>query len=251
MASSNAVRREEIEPDQSWPRGFSHDPELSIGAVTEIIAGEFPATSVSKIRFLEDKGLIKPHRSPSGYRKYSRADVERIRFILAQQRDSWAPLKVIGDQLRALDAGHDIEPVPTARLVASEGKTVIPRSQETLSARELSDLTGVATERLEEYAQLGLIVPDLGGYFLTRTVSVVNLIVMLENAGIPARVLRSVRQGAERSADIVDQVITSRENRTKPGERERSRAQAADLSQLFGRLHQELLAVAVEKLSHT
>lgn len=234
---------------EPWPRGFSQEPEYPIGVVAEMVATEFPATTVSKIRFLEDKGLVKPHRSASGYRKYSRCDVERIRFILTQQRDSYAPLKVIGDQLQALDAGHDVNPVPTARLVASDGKTVLPRSGDTLTARELSDVTGVSVERLEEYVRLGLLSPDLGGHFLSRSVNVVNLILLLDEAGVPARNLRSVRQGAERSADIVDQFVSSRENRRKPGESERSRAQAADLSELFGRLHQEFLAVGVEKLS--
>ncbi len=251
MTVSNASRAYATAQAESWPRTVSQNPEFTIGAVAEMVASEFPATTVSKIRFLEDKGLIKPQRSQSGYRKYSRADVERIRFILTQQRDSYAPLKVIGEQLKALDAGHDVQPVPTARLVSSEGKTVLPAGSEMISARELSDLTGVSADRLHEYTQLGLILPDLGGYFLVRTVTVVNLLVMLEDAGIPARNLRAVKQGAERSADIVDQAVTSRENRNKPGEKERSRAQFEDLSQLFGRLHQELLAVAVEKLSNT
>lgn len=231
-----------------WPRGYSTTPELSIGAVTEFVAREFPATTVSKIRFLEDKGLIKPHRTSSGYRKYSRTDIERIRFILTQQRDSYAPLKVILDQLRALDAGHDVEPVPTARLVSSEGVTLIPPSKRTLTPRELSDLTGLSATQLEEYVRLGLIVPDLGGHFLTRTVYAIQAIVELEEAGLPARLLRSVKQGAERSADTIDQVVTSRQNRKKAGEKERSRAQASDLAEVFGRLHNEMLAIAVEKL---
>lgn len=232
-----------------WPRGVSQVPELSIGALVDIIRLEFPATTVSKIRFIEEKGLVKPHRTASGYRKYSRADAERIRFILTQQRDSYAPLRVIHEQLTALDAGHDVEPVPTARLVASEGKLVVPPAKKTVTARELTDLTGITVEQLNEYVRLGLVIPDLGGHFPSRSVKVVALLGELGSVGIPPRLLRSVRLGAERSADIIDQVVTSRQNRDRPGEQERSRAQICDLTELFGALHREFLDIASDTLT--
>lgn len=245
--TANAAVADARETTESWPRGVSHQPEFSIGALVEIIKGEFPATTNSKIRFIEDKGLITPHRTGSGYRKYSRADVERIRFILGQQRDSYAPLRVIFDQLQALDAGHDAVPTRTARIVAADGKTVSP-STPTVNAREIMDLTGVSADQLEEYVRLGLIVPDLGGHFPARSVRVVTLLAQLGEAGIPARLLRSVRQGAERSADVIDQAVSSRENRHRPGEKERIRSQAMDLSEAFGELHQEFLSLATETL---
>lgn len=232
----------------TWPRGVDRDPKFSIGVVVDLVVKEFPATTVSKIRFLEDQGLIKPYRTNSGYRKYSRADVERIRFILGQQRDSYAPLRVIHDQLKSLDAGHDLNPLPVARLIASEGKVVIPAVR-TVSARELIDLTGITAEQLEEYVRLGIVVPDLGGHFPTRTVKIISLVVQLSEVGVSARLLRSVRTGAERSADIIDQSVMSRQNRSRPGEKERIRAQATDLAELFGQLHQEFLGLSVEKLS--
>ena len=92
-----------------WPRGVDRAPSLSIGQVVSELKAEFPAISLSKVRFLEEQGLVSPARSGSGYRKYSRADIERLRFVLSAQRDSFTPLKVIGDQLRALDAGHEAE----------------------------------------------------------------------------------------------------------------------------------------------
>lgn len=259
MMDGSAAAKKQVSPEgqssqrskgilESWPRGISHAPELSIGALVDIVKGEFPATTVSKIRFIEDKGLVKPHRTATGYRKYSRADVERIRFILTQQRDSYAPLKVIHEQLQALDAGHDADPAPRARVVASEGKLVTPPPTATVSVREIIDLTGVTAEQMEEYARLGLIIPDLGGRFPARVVKVVRLLSTLGGEGIPPRLLRSVRQGAERSADIVDQAVSSRENRSRPGEKERTSAQAADLSGVFGQLHGEFLAIAVEAL---
>lgn len=247
VASDSPTAMASSEP-QAWPREVSHSPELSIGALVEIVKGEFPATTVSKIRFIEEKGLIKPHRTASGYRQYSRADVERIRFILSQQRDSYAPLRVIHDQLCALDSGHDAQPVPTARLVAAEGKVVVPTAN-TVTARELIDLTDATEEQLEEYAKLGLVVPDLAGHFPARCVRIVAALRALADAGVPPRLLRSVKQGAERSADIIDQAISSRENRNRPGEKERAAAQATDLTESFGALHQDFLAIAVAALT--
>src|SRR4051794_23116617 len=75
----------------------------SIGEVLVNVKTEFPDITISKIRFLESQGLIAPERTPSGYRKFAPDDVERLRWILAQQRDHFLPLKVIKDRLDELD----------------------------------------------------------------------------------------------------------------------------------------------------
>ncbi len=232
-----------------WPHGASRKPVYAIGQVVKILEKEFPATTVSKIRFLEEKGLVSPQRSASGYRKYSQADVERIRFVLIQQRDSYAPLKVIGEQLEALDAGYSVEPASGPRIVASEGETVLPIGEDHLTVRELSDLTGVTREGLEQYVKLGLITPTLGGSFSTATVAVVQKIGALIGAGIPARNLRTVRSGVERSADLIDQVLLSSMRRDRPGDLERRQARAEELATLLADLHSSLLRAAMEALT--
>jgi DNA-binding transcriptional MerR regulator len=90
---------------------------LSIGEVLSLLQGEFPDVTISKIRFLESQGLLDPERTPSGYRKFYEADIERLRWILHQQRDNFLPLKVIKDRLDEADrAGLVIpaEPDPEA-----------------------------------------------------------------------------------------------------------------------------------------
>src|SRR5690348_15121646 len=82
---------------------------LSIGEVLAQLRAEFPDTSISKLRFLETEGLVQPQRTPSGYRKYSREDVARLRYVLAAQRDQYLPLRVIRQQL---DNGAHIFPPP-------------------------------------------------------------------------------------------------------------------------------------------
>lgn len=77
---------------------------LSIGEVLSLVQADFPDITISKIRFLESQGLLDPERTPSGYRKFYEADVERLQWILAQQRDHFLPLKVIRERLAEWDA---------------------------------------------------------------------------------------------------------------------------------------------------
>ena len=77
----------------------------SIGEVLGLLLEEFPNVTISKIRFLESHGLVSPARTASGYRKFSRVDLERLRYILRMQRDHFLPLKVIRDHIDAMDRG--------------------------------------------------------------------------------------------------------------------------------------------------
>ena len=92
---------------------------LSIGEVLAQLRPDFPEVSISKIRFLEAEGLIEPERTPSGYRKFSSRDIERLRYVLTSQREHYLPLKVIKEHLDAIDRG--LEPPP---LTAATGPQV-------------------------------------------------------------------------------------------------------------------------------
>ena len=78
---------------------------MSIGEVLAQLRADFPDVTISKIRFLESEGLVEPARTPSGYRKFCHDDVERLRYVLAAQRDHYLPLRVIKEHLDALDRG--------------------------------------------------------------------------------------------------------------------------------------------------
>jgi len=110
---------------------------MSIGAVLNVLREEFPEVTISKIRFLESEGLIEPRRTPSGYRKFSAADVERLGHVLRMQRDHYLPLKVIREHLDAVERGeavrlpavgrprdgaYDAEAVTVAGLVTELGR---------------------------------------------------------------------------------------------------------------------------------
>ncbi|WP_280231147.1 MerR family transcriptional regulator, partial [Nocardia cyriacigeorgica] len=104
-----------------WARGG-----MSIGSVLDLLRPDFPDITISKIRFLEAEGLIRPERTPSGYRRFSVADCERLRFVLTAQRDQYLPLKVIKEQLEAIDSGAATLGVREAR---ARGHTQRPEPQ--------------------------------------------------------------------------------------------------------------------------
>ncbi|MHB1499008.1 MAG: MerR family transcriptional regulator, partial [Acidimicrobiales bacterium] len=93
--------------------GRSH---LSIGEVLSLLQDEFPDVTISKIRFLESQGLVDPERTPSGYRKFYEEDIERLRWVLRQQRDAFLPLKVIRGRLEGQES------LPLGDVVAGDGQ---------------------------------------------------------------------------------------------------------------------------------
>ncbi|NLI17281.1 MAG: MerR family DNA-binding transcriptional regulator [Actinomycetales bacterium] len=223
---------------------------MTIGAVLAVLQAEFPAVTVSKLRFLEDQGLVTPTRTGSGYRKYSQADVARLRHTLIQQRDHYLPLRVIREQLDALDAGRDVEEPRTARVVASNGRLVLPASGARVTARELAELTGVPVADIDEMVRAGLLVPDGRGRFAAQSVSAVHLIAELGTQGIAPRHLRSMRANADHVADLVDQVVAPMRAQRTSVARERGAAQAAELAETAARLYADLLRIAVENQDH-
>src|SRR6266702_3338962 len=114
---------------------------LSIGEVLAQLQGDYDV-SVSKIRFLESEGLIEPARSPSGYRRFGPADIERLRFILTAQRDQYLPLRVIKEKLGAIDRGEDASPRAALGLVAPPSDGRAARSP-LLSRSELAEAAGI------------------------------------------------------------------------------------------------------------
>lgn len=244
-----AMRPHPVEVAVSWPQEVSHRPYLPIGQVLAKVQPDFPALSLSKIRYLEKEGLLAPQRSASGYRQYSDADVHRLRFILRLQRDSFCPLEVIRDQLAALDAGHEVKATPTVKVVSDHGKTTRPEGS-TISVRQLCDLTGITKAEVENYLRLGILTADLAGYLPTRSIEIVALVAKLNQLGIPTRILRTVRNSAERQADIIDQNVDALRVRKRSADVERAEAKARELTELFAQLHQELLRSAIDRLSN-
>ncbi|MCX6429203.1 MAG: MerR family transcriptional regulator, partial [Actinobacteria bacterium] len=129
---------------------------LSIGEVLNKLRGDFSDITISKIRFLESEGLIEPQRTPSGYRKFTNSDLERLRYVLLAQRDQYLPLRVIKENLEALDRGLQPAQVaggaPMPRLATVDGE-IAPSSfgqssDLRLSREELLSSSGINEEQL-------------------------------------------------------------------------------------------------------
>jgi DNA-binding transcriptional MerR regulator len=194
----------------------------TIGQVLEELRGEFPDISPSKIRFLEAEGLIEPARSRSGYRRFTVADVERLRFILTAQRDEYLPLRVIKDRLDARDATSPVEPV------------VFTRS-------ELLEESGCPEETLAELEDYGLI--RRSRQYGEDALSVVRTAVALAEFGVQPRHLRAVKAAVERETSLVEQVVAPLARQR--GGREPALRTAIRVATLIESLHGTLTAVAL------
>jgi DNA-binding transcriptional MerR regulator len=222
-------------------------PSFSIGSVLNRLKAEFPDVSISKIRFLESEGLVTPQRTPSGYRQFTANDVERLRYVLAAQRDHYLPLKIIKDQLDAIDRG--LEPAtPEARLprslVLADGPS--PRdfaatADVRMTRAELLAETGLTLTALAELEQFGLVAAGPGGCFDADSVLVAGTAAELLAVGLEARHLRSFRTAADREATLITQLVSAQARQKDPDARERAGAEAAGLAATILRLHTHLV----------
>src|SRR5689334_14711677 len=146
---------------------------MSIGEVLSLLRPDFPEVSISKIRFLEAEGLIEPERTPSGYRKFSHKDVERLRYVLTSQREHYLPLKVIKEHLDALDRGLEPPsvgtPGPQVPRVALSGdgypspdSFAGDTSELRLSRQELLSAAEIDDALLQQLENFGLVTPRQG-----------------------------------------------------------------------------------------
>ncbi len=205
---------------------------MRISDVLAQLGPEFPSVSHSKLRFLEDQGLIEPVRTPSGYRQYSAADVERLRFVLTEQRDSYLPLKVIKERLAEMDAG---EPGPAPRLAEVPSDAAPARRR--WSAESVAEATGASTAFVQQLVSAGVLRQGAGGQLDGGAADVVRIAVRLAEHGIEPRHLRSLRTSADRHVGLVDQLVAPYRSQQTPSARAQGAELAAEIGELLARLH--------------
>ncbi len=172
---------------------------LSIGQVLERLTPEFPDLSSSKLRFLEERGLVSPARTASGYRKFSPEDVERLRTVLGMQRDHYLPLKVIKAYLADLDAG--LEPA----LPGTGAAPSMLGDERRFQRDDLLRESGASAELLQEAISASLIAPaDVYG---EEALTVLGALVELGRTGIEPRHLRGFRAAAEREIGLIETAL--------------------------------------------
>ena len=217
---------------------------MSIGDALSILKTDFPDLTISKLRYLETEGLVEPQRTSSGYRKYSHADVQRLHFVLSVQRDQYLPLKVIKDQLEAMDRGLEPSPQGGARaprgLVSVDslpkGEVFGPGAKLKLSASELLEAAGATNEVLASCQSFGLI-PSDGSLFDADDVAVLKTVVALADYGIEPRHLRGFKLAADRELGLVEQVVAPIRGQKDPEAKDRAIEVAREVASLSASLH--------------
>ncbi len=195
-------------------------PLLSIGQVLARLTSEFPDLTPSKLRFLEERQLIFPARTESGYRKFSPADVDRLRFVLSMQRDHYLPLKVIRGYLDDLDAGRTPE-LPGA---AALGGPSILSGERKFKRDELVREAGATPQLLNDAVSSSLLAA--AEVYGDDSLAVLRSLVELQRSGIEPRHLRGFRAAAERELGLIESALIPVARRKDAS----SRAKASELA---------------------
>ncbi|QIX28715.1 MerR family transcriptional regulator [Nocardioides sp. JQ2195] len=229
---------------------------MNIGEVLSQLKGDFPGISHSKIRFLEDKGLIDPERTSAGYRKFSAADVERLRYVLRMQRDHYLPLKVIGEHLDAMDRGleppaiEEVGPrVPNVAL-ANDGLPSVDSfrasSDLRISRRELLKVAEVDEDLLVQLENFALVKASRTGHFDADDLVVAKTASELASFGFEPRHLRAFKTAADREVGLVEQVIAPLKRGRDASAQARAEEAVAEIAALSVKLHATLVKAGLQ-----
>jgi len=249
-------------------------PHLSIGEVLEQLRDEFPDVTISKIRFLESQGLIDPERTPSGYRKFSNDDLDRLRWILLQQRDHFLPLRVIKDRLDSFGS-EGAPPFESPPADGGRGRATMPplpfeevitrtddepeelgdieaepsTTDDELTRAELLEASGLTDVQLDELEDHGLVVPIAGAgeraLYDEDALDIAGMAVGFHARGIEARHLKMYKHFSEREAALFAQVLLPYLRQRNPAARARLEEELEELARLGRRLRTATLRHAL------
>ncbi|MGN6251604.1 MAG: transcriptional regulator FtsR [Marmoricola sp.] len=234
---------------------------LTIGQAIAGLKQEFPDEDIreSRLRFLESEGLLKPERTPSGYRKYSQGDMERLRYIITMQRQYHLPLRVISEHLDAIDRG--LEPPATyaapsvpATALATDGMPRpesfrMPAADVRISRRELLKTADIDEALLEQLETFGLVRLRPGArHYDSDAVIVATVAGALAAYGVEPRHLRAFRTAADREIGLVEQVVSPIRRSREDGAEGRAAQAIDDIAALSVRLHAALVRTGLRSL---
>jgi DNA-binding transcriptional MerR regulator len=239
-------------------------PYMSIGEVLGVLQPDFPDVTVSKIRFLESEGLIDPERTASGYRKFYQRDLDRLKFILTLQRDSYLPLKVIRERLAEFDAGLTTTPAGASgngeasrQQASAEPAARAPRPEvdvdedlaESASALHLSEADLAAATQLDPgqvamLREFGVICAHKmnGDSYYDQDDLIVGRIARdFLQFGIEPRHLKMFRHFAEREAALFEQIVLPALRNRSPETRKQATQSLSELARLSKKIRHAFL----------
>ncbi len=206
---------------------------MNIGEVLALLQADFPDISISKIRYLEAEGLVEPSRTPAGYRKFSPADVERLRYVLTSQQQ-YLPLKVIKDRLEARDAGG----------AAGHEQPDLP---DRLDREQMLAATGLSPVALAALDDSGLLSRRRGGHYSADDVGIALIVARLSSYGLEPRHLRAFKGAADREVGLIEQAAFQSGAAGTPAARAQAKQTAHELTELCLALHGALLRTGVRR----
>jgi DNA-binding transcriptional MerR regulator len=228
---------------------------LSIGEVLGELRHDFPDVTISKIRFLESEGLIEPERTSSGYRKFSRADVIRLRYVLTAQREHYWPLKVIKERLAAIDEG--VEPqttyaprMPVMALTTDgypTGETFHADSSDArFTRRQLIEEAGIDEALLAQIEGFGLVARHSGArYYDADALLIAKTVGEMASFGVEPRHLRAFKAAAEREVGLFEQVVAPLQRQRDGAGKARAEEIVQQLAVASVRLHALLVKIGL------
>lgn len=215
---------------------------LTIGKVLNQLSPEFPDLTPSKLRFLEEQGLVTPQRTESGYRKFTEADVERLRIVLELQRDKYLPLKVIRDYLADLDAGKKPTLPGETSVNSAHIKQIRNRK---FSLIEMIAETAISDDLLHQAQEVQLLGIEP---FESSDVEIARALVHLQRFGIAPRHLRGLKAAADREIGVIEGVIAPVLRKNDTGARSRAAHYAAEIENQFAAIRNELIRAVINKI---
>ncbi|MBC7518299.1 MAG: MerR family transcriptional regulator [Microbacteriaceae bacterium] len=227
----------------SRARFLAGEPLLSIGQVLARLTTDFPDLTPSKLRFLEERQLICPSRTESGYRKFSPTDLDRLRFILTMQRDHYLPLKVIRGFLVDLDAGR--EPQLPGGVQAAPSMLSTERR---FTRDELIVETGGTPQLLNDAVTSSLIVA--ADHYSVDAVAVLRSLVELQRFGIEPRHLRTFRAATERELGLIQNALMPITHRKDASSRAQAIESAREIAGQLEIVRSNLIRSALGRLIH-
>lgn len=223
---------------------------LTIGEVVEKLTPTFPDLTISKVRFLEDEGLITPDRTAGGYRKYHPADVQRLEIVLTLQRDNFMPLAIIREKLDDLDKGK-VPPELKPALEHAEAMALPLEEAETVPLDRVPDVLGLPTAFVRELASFGIVTlvkGERGEELPGPDIGIAHTCWDLRRFGIEPRHMRMYETFAEREATFYQQILMPAMRHRTPEARQKLIETLVDLMGKTSELKEHMVRRAVGRL---
>lgn len=223
---------------------------VTIGAAIKVLAPEFPSLSISKIRYLEEEGLLKPKRTQGGYRKFSLDDIERLRIILRLQKEEYLPLNVIKERLYKMDRGEEVDLEPKVKPLDTEDIFAPQSDTSYFNVEKTAKKTGVTVEELKALESFGLLElreTEEGKAFDSQDIELITIVHKMAKYGIEPRHLRIYQHFADREAAFFEQILMPMVKQNRPATSGRITEILSELINLSDALKKLLLSKVMHK----